>query len=339
MFTPLALCFVCSYDSGCDGDDEESSVEGPSKAFLLHGYTTPGNTLVPMEPPRPLHFPHWEDETYQEPLHSILEGSLPLLSVEGRRKVEKVRSSLSGMEMESSAACGQRSGRFSNCSGPRSGGKKKKCIPRSLLNPISLREVNQRIAAFVQQQLIVEPNINNNNQLLDRCEGGGVVGGSVGVELKFQLVSRAMCRTISALAQVYKLACLVEEPNKRRLPVASPRLRMTPQTRMASKEEIEPIVRLHGQMDTPVTGGIGSTSVGYSHGGSARGCGSSMTGGCGQSTGGRGEAGAIEDSNIGNRMLQGMGWNPGMGLGRNCDGIKSPIKAHLRTKHAGLGFV
>ncbi|XP_017291468.2 G patch domain-containing protein 2 isoform X2 [Kryptolebias marmoratus] len=46
----------------------------------------------------------------------------------------------------------------------------------------------------------------------------------------------------------------------------------------------------------------------------------------------------IPDSNMGNRMLQSMGWSPGMGLGPEGRGITEPIRATQRPKGAGLGF-
>ncbi|KAG8443761.1 hypothetical protein GDO86_009080 [Hymenochirus boettgeri] len=46
----------------------------------------------------------------------------------------------------------------------------------------------------------------------------------------------------------------------------------------------------------------------------------------------------IPDSNIGNRMLQNMGWTPGSGLGPDGKGISEPIRAHQRPKGLGLGF-
>ncbi|XP_012691089.1 G patch domain-containing protein 2 isoform X3 [Clupea harengus] len=46
----------------------------------------------------------------------------------------------------------------------------------------------------------------------------------------------------------------------------------------------------------------------------------------------------IPDSNMGNRMLQSMGWNPGSGLGPEGRGITEPVRAHQRPKGSGLGF-
>ncbi|KAM4693914.1 G patch domain-containing protein 2 [Discoglossus pictus] len=46
----------------------------------------------------------------------------------------------------------------------------------------------------------------------------------------------------------------------------------------------------------------------------------------------------IPDSNIGNRMLQSMGWSPGSGLGPDGKGISEPIRALQRPKGLGLGF-
>ncbi|XP_006076254.3 G patch domain-containing protein 2 isoform X2 [Bubalus bubalis] len=46
----------------------------------------------------------------------------------------------------------------------------------------------------------------------------------------------------------------------------------------------------------------------------------------------------ILENNIGNRMLQNMGWTPGTGLGRDGKGIAEPIPALQRPKGLGLGF-
>lgn len=46
----------------------------------------------------------------------------------------------------------------------------------------------------------------------------------------------------------------------------------------------------------------------------------------------------IPENNIGNRMLQSMGWTPGTGLGPDGKGISEPIRALQRPKGLGLGF-
>ncbi|AWP19896.1 putative G patch domain-containing protein 2 [Scophthalmus maximus] len=49
-------------------------------------------------------------------------------------------------------------------------------------------------------------------------------------------------------------------------------------------------------------------------------------------------AAPIPDTNMGNRMLQSMGWSPGMGLGPEGRGITEPVRATQRPKGTGLGF-
>lgn len=49
-------------------------------------------------------------------------------------------------------------------------------------------------------------------------------------------------------------------------------------------------------------------------------------------------AAPLPESNVGNRMLQSMGWTPGSGLGPDGRGITEPIRASQRPKGAGLGF-
>uniref|UniRef100_A0A8C8SAL3 G-patch domain containing 2 n=1 Tax=Pelusios castaneus TaxID=367368 RepID=A0A8C8SAL3_9SAUR len=46
----------------------------------------------------------------------------------------------------------------------------------------------------------------------------------------------------------------------------------------------------------------------------------------------------IPENNIGNRMLQSMGWTPGTGLGPDGKGISEPVRAIQRPKGLGLGF-
>ncbi|KAM3877833.1 RNA-binding protein 5-like [Diretmus argenteus] len=46
----------------------------------------------------------------------------------------------------------------------------------------------------------------------------------------------------------------------------------------------------------------------------------------------------LTSDNIGNKMLQAMGWQEGKGLGRHQQGITAPIAASIRTKGTGLGI-
>ncbi|KAM8867172.1 RNA-binding protein 5-like isoform 1-T2 [Synchiropus picturatus] len=46
----------------------------------------------------------------------------------------------------------------------------------------------------------------------------------------------------------------------------------------------------------------------------------------------------LTSDNIGNKMLQAMGWQEGTGLGRHQQGITTPISASLRVKGTGLGI-
>ncbi|XP_034022518.1 RNA-binding protein 5-like isoform X2 [Thalassophryne amazonica] len=46
----------------------------------------------------------------------------------------------------------------------------------------------------------------------------------------------------------------------------------------------------------------------------------------------------LTSDNIGNKMLQGMGWQEGKGLGCHQQGITTPISASLRAKGTGLGI-
>ena len=45
----------------------------------------------------------------------------------------------------------------------------------------------------------------------------------------------------------------------------------------------------------------------------------------------------IDDSNVGARMLQSMGWSKGNGLGKAENGITAPIAVKGNETHAGLG--
>ncbi|KAM3849088.1 RNA-binding protein 6 isoform 2-T3 [Vipera latastei] len=49
------------------------------------------------------------------------------------------------------------------------------------------------------------------------------------------------------------------------------------------------------------------------------------------------DKGRMESNNKGSRMMQAMGWKEGSGLGRNEQGMTSPVEAENRKKGAGLG--
>ncbi|XP_026581454.1 RNA-binding protein 6 isoform X1 [Pseudonaja textilis] len=49
------------------------------------------------------------------------------------------------------------------------------------------------------------------------------------------------------------------------------------------------------------------------------------------------DKGRMESNNKGSRMMQAMGWKEGSGLGRNEQGMTSPLEAENRKKGAGLG--
>lgn len=180
--------------------------------------------------------------------------------------------------------------------------KKRRKPPCPPLNTTP-KDINRRIAAFVKR-------MGDNS-------------------LQFEPVSRAMCRTISNLASAYNLDCSFEQ--KRRLPVASPLLRRTMLTRMPSEDEITSILRNHGR-ESPTAllsrltliKGVAGRPV--PHGG---GCPTGVVGG---------EAAALDDSNVGHRMLQVMGWVPGSGLGPGGSGLQEPIEATVRPRHRGLGY-
>ncbi|KAM7525382.1 hypothetical protein LguiA_015284 [Lonicera macranthoides] len=46
---------------------------------------------------------------------------------------------------------------------------------------------------------------------------------------------------------------------------------------------------------------------------------------------------AIDESNVGNRMLRNMGWQKGLGLGKDGSGMVEPVQAQAIEKRAGLG--
>ena len=232
-----------------------------------------------------------DSDSEEEKLTSILNGAFPHMSpAKGSKNPPSLRERLSlSSQFKHPGKFGVR-GRSV---------KKKRCKPsQTATNHLTPAEVNSKISAFVE----------------DETER----------ELRFVLVSRAHCLTISHLAAAYGLHCDVEQ-QKRRLPVASPRLRKTPFTRLASWFEVEPILKTHHSPGHILSFPCSSDSVMddvSSEGGVVVGRGVPV----------------IDETNVGNRMLQGMGWRPGMGLGPDGGGIREPIHAFVRPRRSGLGF-
>ena len=279
--------------SGCEGDDEESSVEGMGKLIGLFEKESSSTGTSS------------EDE---EKLTQILNGAFPMMSESGQARFENHLQSLPEFKHPGRFGINGRSGR------------KKRCKPSQLTNSLTLKEINTKIVNFIKQ--------------------------TTEVELKFELISCALCRTISSLAKVYNLECATEQ--RRRLPVASPRLRKTLLTRLATKAEVEPILRTHGR-ESPTTNLQTRTPPTFQNGSSTQHQQQQQAGISSRSHSGNshshsmrvvvgGQIPALDDSNIGKRMLQGMGWTPGMGLGAQENGIMEPVVAEMRSKHHGLGY-
>ena len=228
-----------------------------------------------------------DSDSDQEKFTSILNGAFPHLSAVS-----------SGGRLTSSRSLKERRnlsefkhpGNF----GIRGSIKKKRCKPSHAADSnLTPAEVNSKIASFVQ----------------DQSER----------ELKFVLVSRAHCRTIAHLAAAYRLQCETEQ-QRRTLPVASQTLKKTAFTRLASHDEVEPILKSHHSVNHMLP---------FSRSYSMEVVRNGVIGG---------DVPVIDETNVGNRMLQGMGWRPGMGLGPDGDGMREPVCAYVRPRRSGLGF-
>lgn len=120
-------------------------------------------------------------------------------------------------------------------------------------------------------------------------------------ELRLPLLTKRACVVVTKLADLYNLQCSMDGGSH--LPVASLILIKTATTKLAVTSEVKSILYPDSQ---PVIIG--------------------------------GDAPALSETNIGNKMLQGMGWTPGTGLGPHANGIVDPIATIMRPKLSGLGF-
>ena len=119
-------------------------------------------------------------------------------------------------------------------------------------------------------------------------------------ELRLPLLTKRTCSVITKLAELYNLQC---STGGGQLPVASLVLTKTPTTKLAIPSELKLILYPDSQ---PVVIG--------------------------------GDVPPLGETNIGNKILQGMGWTPGTGLGPHANGIVDPIATVRRPKLSGLGF-
>ena len=361
----VCACVCVCVCSGCDGDDEESSAEFfPPSSFSsslpsstltsslhshshCHQHKHLGSGMGPDGIPPCVGTGWWErdiadpttmtttttvhmyseDETDEERFSQIMSGVFPLMSREGQKTVAHLHAQQQQQRSSISPEF-KHPGRYGVQRGSRS--KRHKQQQRQVTSALLPCDVNEKIAAFVES--------------------------ASDKELCLPLVSRALCRTIANLASVYNLHCVMSARQKRRLPVASPLLRKTLFTRMASKAEVDAVLQGHGR-DSPLA------FINYkqkqqqllhlSHPGSLPSSPSSPLPSPGtllpspplppppppplQVVGG--EAKPLDDSNVGNRMLQGMGWRPGTGLGIGGHGMQEPVVAKMRGyRNAGLGY-
>ena len=289
-----------SSDSGCDGDDEESSVEiSGSLKVSRTTYATGMNTNGWWDNCQSSADEMFEDEVQ---FRQIFAGSFPLLSPEGQKAVSlNVKTQIGqDSEFKHPQLCGIQGRRDSRKI------RKKPSISYTITTP---RDLSQRISDFIQRE--------------------------ADMELHLPMLSRPLCRTASNLAQAHSLECMIHQ--KRRLPVAAPLLKKNSSTRLASKAEIEAVLRDHQR---ELTSPILWTKRTKKHPRvlpvrvpvSALCCQTESMTVVG------GDAPPINEHNIGNQILRSMGWKPGYGLGVDENGIRHPVIANRRPKLAGLGY-
>ena len=279
-------------DSGCDGDDEESSVEVTGSLKV--------NVVTTRKGIKPWYANRGLDKGFSSAEEDEFDGVL-----KNKLHVSNSKGWLPDIGFKHPQQWGIKGGTNNSLCVTSSQGKGKKKLIPTIASP---QDLSCRIKHFVQF--------------------------SIELEMSLPMMSRALCRTACSLADVHNLDCVINE--KRRLPVASPLLRKTCCTRLASDSEIEVVLRNHcrevlnsvmapKQMKRTTRGLPIHVPVSVLRSNVQR----KLVGS---------NAPPIGESNIGNRLLQGMGWKPGSGLGRHENGIQDPLFAEMRPKAAGLGF-
>lgn len=211
-----------SSDSGCEGDDEESSVE-----------VSNGGGRPPKEPRGGTggvikgwwnHSPSCTEDFSEddEKFGRILGKSLPLLTEESRMELEwNLRSGGAGANGEFKHP--QQYGL-----GVRRGKKKRKKPPPTL---VSLRDLSSMIEEFIA----------NVTQ----------------TELVLPLMSQQLCRAAATLAEIHHLS-YCHGNQRRRLPVLNPVLRKTIFSQLANSHDVDTLIKEHQRkefiMSTKVTG-------------------------------------------------------------------------------------
>lgn len=267
-------------DSGCDGDDEESSVEVFTTMKMNSWWETDSVILSSCDEMLE------EDSKFQQ----ILDCSFPLMTQESQLAMSK-QIQESGFKHPQQL-------------GIRTQKKKRKKVPPFPCSTITPHELSKTIRDFVQF--------------------------SGETELQLPVLNRALCRIASSLAQVHRLEYCVNK--KRRLPVASPMLRKTTFTCLASWSVVEAILRNHRrELTSPLLWSNTHQCSSYRHSSGVPVTPEPMV------VVGV-DAPPISESNIGNQMLRNMGWQPGYGLGPKEDGVHDPLVVHVRHRFTGLGY-
>lgn len=295
-------------DSGCDGDDEESSVE---ISKLVSSSNRGGHSTSLWLDTAALSS---ADEMNEDEIQfqQILKGSFPLMSQRGKCHFKNPVSNSFSVDR----------GNFKHpqsCGIPRGGTykrlRKKPSSSSSWAVITSPRELCQKVTEFIGNQ--EEP------------------------KLQLPKLSRSLCHMTSKLAQVHHLEFVMPQ-QKKLLPVAAPLLRKTSFTSLASKLQIEEIIQDYERTilspptvkkETQKEKVSLSVRVPLSNFDKKT---KSPTTDSPLVVGG--DAPPINDTNIGSVMLRGMGWTPGRGLGAQEDGICAPLCASRRPKNVGLGY-